>query len=138
VLNRLRARMAALRGRQGEQAAACFLQAQGWRVLDRNWRRGRLELDLVCEDGADLVFVEVRTRAAGAMVSPAESVTPAKRRVLLRAAGAWLAAHNAWDRACRFDVIGVTADGTFSMEHIRHAFECGPALGGSHSHRQCF
>lgn len=48
-------------GRIGEKIAAEYLQNKGWRIVDRN-RSSRLgELDLICEDGNSLVFVEVRT-----------------------------------------------------------------------------
>lgn len=136
MLNSLRARFAAARGRAGEDAAEALLRRDGWRVLARNWRQGRHELDLVCEDGDDLVFVEVRTRAENGLVSPAESVTPAKRRNLVRAARAYLAAHKAWDRGCRFDVVCVTAGTTIRTEHIRDAFELDQTLDRGHAPRQ--
>lgn len=138
MLNRLRAAFAAERGRNGEELAAGLLRRAGWRVLDRNWRQGRYELDLVCDDGEDVVFVEVRTRAEGGLVSPAESVTPAKRRSLIRAARAWLAAHGAWERPCRFDVVcvTVTAGEPPRTEHIRHAFEFDQPVGRGYASGQ--
>ena len=137
MLNRLRARFAAGRGRAGEDAAEAALRKFGWRILARNWRQGRHELDLVCEDGDELVFVEVRTRAEGGLVSPAESVTLAKRRSLIRAARAYLAANRAWDRACRFDLVCVTVGAGIRLEHIRHAFELDQTLDRGHASRQC-
>ena len=136
MLSNLRAQFAAKRGQAGENAAEALLLRAGWRILERNWRQGRHELDLVCEDGDELVFVEVRTRAEGGLVSPAESVTPAKRRSLIRAARAYLAAHAAWERNCRFDVICVTAGRTIHTEHIRHAFELDQPLDRGYPHRQ--
>ena len=136
MLNKLRARLAAMRGKAGEDAAEMLLRRAGWRILERNWRQGSYELDLVCDDGCDLVFVEVRTRAEGALVSPAESVTPAKQRSLIRAALAYLAAHDAWERGCRFDVISVTAGEQTRTEHIRHAFEFDTTLDRGHAPRQ--
>ena len=53
-------------GHAGEEAAATLLLRAGFRLLDRNWRQGRLELDMVCRDGAELVFVEVKTRRSEA------------------------------------------------------------------------
>jgi len=128
VLNRLRAQFAAKRGRAGEDAAEELLRQAGWRILERNWRQGRHELDLVCEDGDELVFVEVRARSEGGMVSPAESVTPAKQRSLIRAARTYLNTHNAWERSCRFDVVCVTVGARIRTEHIRHAFELNQTL----------
>ncbi len=135
MLNALRARLASALGSRGEDAAEAHLRRAGWRILARNWRQGRLELDLVCEDGDELVFVEVRTRSAGAMVGPAESVTPAKQRSLIRAARAYLAAHDAWERSCRFDVVCITAGDTLNLEHIRHAYECDPSVDRGHAAR---
>ena len=110
-------------GGKGETAAARLLASKRYRILDRNWRRGRLELDLVCEDGDEIVFVEVKTRTAGTLGSPAEGMSPAKRRNMARAARCWLAAHGAWERACRFDVVCVTQAGQeLRLEHHAHAF----------------
>ena len=73
-------------GQEGEDAAAELLTCKGFALLDRNWRLGRLELDLVCRDGDTLVFVEVKTRANAAHGGPAAALTPAKQRHLYRAA----------------------------------------------------
>lgn len=110
-----------MRGKGGEDAAARLLERSGMRILARNWRCGRLELDVVCQDGETLVFVEVRTRSRGGLVSPAESLTPAKRRNFMRAARAYLAKSGEWDRPCRFDFVCVLdAGATLELEHHRH------------------
>ena len=123
-----------LLGRAGEEAAAALLQRAGFTLLDRNWRQGRLELDMVCRDGEELVFVEVKTRRSAGYGGPAGAVTPAKQRVLTRAAQAWLAAHDAWQNPCRFDVVCLLRHGdTFSAEHYPHAFDFSPALDRGHA-----
>lgn len=110
-------------GRRGEDAAAVFVCRKGWRILERNWRYGHVELDLVALDGSELVFVEVKTRTAGGVSSPADGLTPAKRAHVCKAAQAWLSAHDAWDRPCRFDVLCLVHDGTtFNVEHMPDAF----------------
>ena len=115
------------RGKRGEDAAARLLEGKGMRILDRNWRYGHLELDLVCRDGQTIVFVEVRTRAANAMVSPLESLTSSKLQKFLRASRAWLADHNAWEQSCRLDLVCVTDTGsTLNLEHY-----CDVTLGKS-------
>lgn len=122
------------RGRMGEDAAARHLRAQGLRILDRNWRRGRLELDIVCAEGDAVVFVEVKTRDADGPASPTDALTPRKRGACIRAARAWLAAHDAWDRPCRFDVVGVVCHGSnHTLEHYRHAFDLSSPLGGGNA-----
>ncbi|MBO4312376.1 MAG: YraN family protein [Desulfovibrionaceae bacterium] len=103
MLSRAEARK--LLGQSGEDAAARLLQAKGLGIIARNWRKGSLELDLVCRDGGTLVFVEVRTRRAGGMLTPAESLTPSKRRSFERAARAYLQANDLWDSPCRFDLV---------------------------------
>ena len=121
-------------GRRGEDAAAAILLRAGMHILDRNWREGRLELDLVCKDGDTVVFVEVKTRATAGRGGPEGALTQAKQRSLSRAAQAWLAAHEAWDTPCRFDVVALVAcDGTFSAEHYRHAFDFAPSLDSGHA-----
>ena len=124
-------------GGRGEAAAARLLASKRYRILDRNWRQGRLELDLVCEDGDDLVFVEVKTRTAGTLGSPADGMSTAKRRNVIKAARCWLAAHRAWERACRFDVVCVTDNGQeLRLEHHPNAFELADSLARGHAPRQ--
>ena len=108
-------------GQAGEDAAEDFLKRAGFTVLERNWRQGRFELDLVCRDGSVLVFVEVRTRTAGGMVSPLESLNEAKCRHWVEASRRYLFAHQAWTLPCRFDfVCALRTDTTFELEHYRH------------------
>ena len=118
-------------GKAGEDAAAEFLRSEGLSILHRNWRSGPLELDLICREGGTLVFVEVRTRAAGGLVSPAESVTAAKRRSLIRAARAYLSGSGDQEAPCRFDLVSVVDAGTtLNVEHHRHVFALCETLGG--------
>lgn len=98
-------------GQRGEDAAAELLRAKGWRVLEHNVRLGRLELDLVCEDGDTLVFVEVKSRGTGALGSPADGLTPQKCERLLRAARQYLSERELWHRSCRFDLVAVSEGG---------------------------
>jgi putative endonuclease len=102
-------------GARGEQAAADFLhQRQGYAILTRNWRSPRDrrdEIDLVCRDGDVLVFVEVKARAAGALVSGYHAVDERKKRVLRRAVQAYLGQLNPPPRTFRFDIVEVTLSG---------------------------
>ena len=113
-------------GLDGENAAVRLLQDMGWRILARNWRSGHLELDIIAEEDGVLVFVEVKTRARSGLQSPHEALTAVKKERLMRAAQSWLAAHDAWERPCRFDLVCVTAHaGTYQTELIRHVMEFG-------------
>ena len=106
------------KGRAGEDAAADWLEKAGMRILTRNWRSGSYELDIVCGDGDELVFVEVRLRGKGGLVSPEASMTPAKCRSVVKAAQAYLSASGEWDVPCRFDLVCVRdAGGTFELDY---------------------
>ena len=77
-------------GERGEQEACNFLLGEGHRILRRNWRSGHLELDIISVCGKVLHIVEVKTRSAGAPVSPEFNVGQDKRRRMVRAAGDYL------------------------------------------------
>lgn len=122
-------------GQAGEDFAATRLKKLGWRILERNWRCGPLELDIIGEHKGVIVFVEVKTRPQSAPARPDEALTPAKRQRLSRAASRYLSASGNWERPCRFDFISVwqMPDNTFSLEHFPHAFEFSPAVAGGHA-----
>ena len=94
----------------GENVAAAFLRARGFCILARNWRGPRDrrdEIDLVCRDGDVLVFIEVKTRAATALVSGYFAVDARKKRVLLRAATAYLRSLRPPPTTFRLDIVEV-------------------------------
>ncbi|MGE0809634.1 MAG: YraN family protein [Immundisolibacter sp.] len=106
-----------LRGRAAEDLAAAHLAGQGLHILARNYRVAGGEIDLIARHGAELVFVEVRSRRSAAFGSAAESVTPSKRRRLLLAAQHYLATlGQRTPPPCRFDVISIT--GTLDAQHL--------------------
>ena len=96
-------------GAAGEQAAVNWYTERGYEILDRNWRCREGELDIVCRAGAVLVFSEVKTRSSLAYGHPAEAVTPAKQRQVLRVARRWLTERDgSWRPGeIRFDVAAV-------------------------------
>ncbi|EMG36481.1 putative endonuclease [Desulfocurvibacter africanus PCS] len=106
-------------GQAGEDAAADLLRRSGFRILERNWRSGGLELDIVCEQGDTLVFVEVKTRKAEGLANPEDALTPAKRRKLSKAIGLYLSARDLWDRSCRVDLVSVV-HGPRGLSATRH------------------
>ena len=99
-------------GGRGERLAADWLRRERrFVIVARNWRSPRDrrdEIDLVCRDGDVLVFVEVKARAAGALVPGYHAIDERKRRVLRRAAESYLARLPAKPRTFRFDVVEVT------------------------------
>jgi putative endonuclease len=113
IIHQFMARLKTDTGARGERVAAAWLcREKGFRVLARNWhspRDRRDELDLVCMDGELLVFVEVKTRAAGGLVRGYASVNVRKKQALRRAVQAYLASLRAAQRPqhLRFDVVEV-------------------------------
>lgn len=93
---------------KGEEAAAAFLTEKGHRVLERNWRAGRDEIDLITRDGAALVFVEVRTRADGALVGGYHSIDARKKAALRRVCGAYLKGCHPRPLTYRLDVVQIS------------------------------
>jgi putative endonuclease len=108
-------------GRWGEQLAADHLAAEGFEVLDRNWRCRAGELDIVARDGETIVFCEVKTRSVARYGTPAEAITRLKARRLRRLAGCWLSAHAPRAGAVRLDVLSVLAPPgrPVVVEHLR-------------------
>ncbi len=109
------------RGRLGEEAAATFLREKGWKIVARNWRHGRDELDLVAWDGEVLVFGEVRTRAAHAPVTGYHSVTRRKKHALARAVRAYLRGLEQRPAHFRFDIVEVRVSDGAVPEVMLHA-----------------
>jgi putative endonuclease len=113
-------------GQWGEETAARYLIGKGYQILDRNWHCAAGELDLVAQDGDTWVFVEVKARRQRAFGLPEESVTPAKRRKLQRAAWAYLETRQALDDAWRLDVIAIEqgkGGGISRLDHYPNAID---------------
>lgn len=110
-------------GTAAEALACRYLEAQGLVLEARNFRCREGELDLIMRAGEQLVFVEVRSRCHRRYGTPAESVTPAKQRRLLRAAAIYLQQRRI-EPPCRFDVVAILrpADEPH-IEWIRDAFQ---------------
>ena len=108
------------KGAVAEAIAEAYLTRRGLHVLERNWRIRGGELDLICRDGATLVFVEVRLRSGNDYGGAAESITPAKRRRLILAARHYLAGKA--ETPCRFDAVLLGSLDETRLEWIRNAF----------------
>ena len=108
-------------GRDGEQAAAEYLERSGLRVLARNWRCSVGEIDIVAVERRVLVVCEVKTRSSARYGTPVEAVTRRKYRRLRRLAYCWLTANGVLFDDVRIDVVGVTRDGSggLTIEHVR-------------------
>ncbi|UCH33048.1 MAG: YraN family protein [Armatimonadota bacterium] len=116
-------------GRIGEDIAARYLQSRGYAILERNYRTKLGEIDIVARHGADLVFVEVKSRTPSDTFAPAESVTHAKRDKLVKLAQVYMASRARREERCRFDVVEVTLTEVGSAVDVRvveGAFLTGP------------
>jgi putative endonuclease len=118
-------------GDRGEEVAAEFLEQLGYRILERNYRFERAEVDIVCfepaqnyRDGGQVVFVEVKTRSGLGFGHPEEAVTKVKQRKIMKAAGAFLYERRLEGSPCRFDVVSILAapGEEPEIEHFKHAF----------------
>ncbi|MCU1438090.1 MAG: YraN family protein [Naasia sp.] len=94
-------------GRRGEELAAGYLTARGYRIVDRNWRCSQGEIDLVARRGRGTVFVEVKTRSSLAYGHPFEAITEAKLGRLYRLARIWCREHPGRHGDIRVDVVAI-------------------------------
>jgi len=114
-------------GNLGEEIAANFLTARGYRILERNYRCKGGEVDIIAREPLEksLVFIEVKTRRGLNYGVPQLAVTPFKQRQISKAALTWLSKNRLHDTNARFDVIAIllAPDGRHQVEHIVNAFE---------------
>jgi putative endonuclease len=111
-----------LLGKEGEEAAAAFLEKKGYTLRHRNWRSGHKELDIVALQGSTLVVVEVKTRRNQQFGRPEEAVNERKTRRIVASADAYVRKFGI-DLPVRFDIIELTGDQPpFRIVHIEDAF----------------
>jgi putative endonuclease len=109
-------------GKTGETIAAGFLEVKGYRILERNWRWGRNEIDIIARHGTDTVIIEVKTRRSNRFCEPETSIIKGKQRILINAANAWVRYHKSPGEV-RFDVITVVMGPKGNIiNHIVDAF----------------
>ena len=112
-------------GDHGEDLAVKYLLAQGCRILDRNFRSKNGEIDIIAEDGAIIVFIEVKTRHGGGFGTPGEAVTLKKQQKIIRTAQFYLNGKKKADSFCRFDVLEVyyKTKEMYQIRWLKEAFE---------------
>jgi putative endonuclease len=96
-------------GRWGEQAAAEYLEKQGYQILARNFRSGHSEVDIIARQENVLVFVEVKARSSNRYGYPEYAVSPKKRQHILSAAEKYILEHPEF-QTWRVDVIAVEGE----------------------------
>ena len=112
-------------GKWGEDEATLYLESEGYVVIERDWKIGKRDLDIlaVSPDGETLVVVEVKTRSGDEYQQPEEAVDGRKMRNLAIAANAYVKEHLV-DKELRFDIISVVgvAHQVKRLEHLKDAF----------------
>jgi putative endonuclease len=94
----------------GERVAANHLEAKGYTVLERNWRVREGEVDIIASRGADLIFVEVKSRKGRDLGAPEEAITPRKAAHLRAAASAYTQLHPEAPPNWRIDAVVIELD----------------------------
>ena len=101
-------------GRKGEEMVCSFLQSKGHIILERNYRSGHLEIDIISFDAEGIHFVEVKTRRKSVQAPPQENVGSRKQDRIARAAKSFLKTRMGLpygNHECMFDVAAITFDG---------------------------
>ncbi len=109
-------------GDNAENQACSYLQQRGLKLIERNYRTQRGEIDLIMQQDKTLVFVEVRLRTNERFGSAAESITPRKQGRIIAAAQRYLQQQPS-PLTCRFDVVAISGKEAPSINWIPNAFQ---------------
>ena len=111
-------------GNLAENLAAEFLIKKNYKILARNFRYQRAEIDIVTEFEDLLVVVEVKARSYNTLIEPQEAVTKKKIKAILMCTDFFMN-ENSIDKEVRFDIITVLPDekGVLQINHIEDAFQ---------------
>lgn len=108
-------------GAKGEFLACDFLEKKGYLILEKNWRSGRYEIDIIAELNNIIVFVEVKTRATDYYGYPEESVDSTKQEHILKAAEDYMIFNNI-NKEIRFDIVSIIINSNIQkIYHIEDA-----------------
>jgi putative endonuclease len=110
-------------GKSGEELAVSFLKKNGFEILERNYRFGHKEIDIIVRDKNTVVFTEVKTGRSKDFGAPEERVNLRKQKSMIEVAQDYIQKNNFRDIDFRFDVIAVSFEkGNRKIEHIKNAF----------------
>jgi putative endonuclease len=111
-------------GKAAENAAARFLKAQGYKILERNYKNKLGEIDIIAQQGGVICFIEVKARHSLNFGSGQEAVSIRKQRQICRVALYYLKSKNLLESPARFDVLALLyADSQPQISLITDAFE---------------
>lgn len=109
-------------GKKGEALAQQYLEQNGYLILEKNWRLGPNEVDIIAYKDHEIVFVEVKTRTTDDFGDPEKFVTPAKQRAYIRMANNYVLRYER-EEEVRFDIIAVVVNTAgCSINHLQRAF----------------
>lgn len=111
-------------GLEGEAKAAEYIENQGFKIIERNFRAHQGEIDIIANDLDCLVFVEVKYYSHKSYFAPIYAVSKDKRGSIIRAARSYIYKNKLYNRKCRFDVLAIYTklDGSLIFDHIKNAF----------------
>ena len=110
-------------GTYGEDLAKEYLEGKGFRTVERNYRFGHGEIDIILRDHDVLVFCEVKMRQNDQFGPPEAAITPRKQSQMKKIAEGYLFEHEIRDQICRFDVVAIRMEqGKPRINHIQDAF----------------
>ena len=113
-------------GKRGEDIACRYLEGMGHKILERNFRSGHLEIDIISYDPEGIHFVEVKTRQKSIQAPPQDNVDAQKQRRIAKAASGYLRTRKGLpyrSLECMFDIVAVTFSGdSFSTEYFEQAY----------------
>lgn len=107
-------------GKWGEDIAAAFVDKKGYEILQRDWKSGHHDLDIIAKDEDTLVIIEVKTRRNRLFGNPEEAIDYKKRQSLLSATNHFVKSHHI-NVPVRFDIISIvgTIGSTPEIDHIK-------------------
>lgn len=109
-------------GQKGEDLAVDHLKKAGFKILFRNWKWGKNEIDIIAENKDFIIFVEVKTRTIDFQMHPLSAITREKQKSIVRAANGYLQKLNI-DKEGRFDIITVIKSvESYQIDHLESAF----------------
>lgn len=108
-------------GRFGEEIAEKFLNEKGHHILERNWRFGSAELDIISKEGDMLIFTEVKTRQNNNFGYPEGAVGRRKEKLIYEAAAEYISKIS-HEKEIRFDIIAITLEPKIKIEQFPDAF----------------
>lgn len=107
-------------GKKGEDLATEYLMKNGYKILERNYRKQYTEIDIIAQKDNVLVFIEVKTRTSNIFGTPLEAISPRKVQLLLKLATYYSMQHAKLPQALRIDAIALTLGKNLTIQQIEH------------------